>query len=409
LIEYLTKAVRLTSTSYIASLVDHLERSRDTHQPSSEKLHKLHDPAKSVNLTDDRHHLLGYSQGTYGHVAQHRSLVQQQDRQSPSLPSHAIPSSGPITIDLRRYLLQVFLDSIHRIYPILDPSLPWLSPETTVDFDPPPTQAFILQVVCGIACHCDDLHSSILVPLASAAHARALHHIEQATAEQSISTLQVAILLVLYTLFDPTSGNISQQLGFAVRLAIDLAGSDSDEQPVLLSRLYTIIYCLENHVCSVLLRPTSLPEPSSRPLTFSTEDPLEFLCTLYRLQSRIRNGNADEALCNGLSTLFDDVRERFHPNILATLCETCFMLEPSTSMAIRLISAYSDDGYIANFLTAHWVHKAGTMIINASSTADSPLRTDLMLAYGKANALLGKWSVRWDGARILLKALQSRE
>jgi hypothetical protein len=273
--------------------------------------------------------------------------------------------------------------------------------------DAPPAEVFVLHMICAIACHCDEEHSSSLLPLASAAHARALKSIDKATTEPSISTLQVATLLVLYTMFNPASGNISQQLGFAIRLAIDLAGSDIDEQLSILLTLHKVIYCLENYVCSVLARPTSLPEPST-PFTFSTEEPLDFLCTLYRIQSRIREGITDNALYNNLLALDDGVALALHPNICATLSETRLMLKPSSSVAVHLISAYSEYGYIATFLTPHWVHKAGSLIVDAIATAESPVKAELIQAYGNAVALLGKWSGRWEGASTLLKCLQSR-
>jgi len=132
-----------------------------------------------------------------------------------------------------------------------------LSPDTAVEVNTSPAQAFVVQMVCAIACHCVSKHKLALVSLAADAHARALKHIDKATAEPSISTLQVVVLLILYTLFDPKIGNISQQLGFAVRLAIDLAGSDYSEQPSPRLTLHKIIYRLENHFCTVLVRLTS--------------------------------------------------------------------------------------------------------------------------------------------------------
>jgi hypothetical protein len=266
-------------------------------------------------------------------------------------------------------------------------------------------------MVYGIACYCDEVHSTSLVPLAPAAHARALQHIETATAESSISTLQVAILLVLYTLFDPASGNFSQQLGFAIRLAIDLAidlpSPDNLEQTSILSTLHKVIYCLENHVCGVFVRPTSLEEPAT-PLTFSTEETLEFLSTLYRVQSRIRKGIADDATCHALLAISHDAVGKLHPNIQSTLWETRLMLDPSAAVAVRLVAVYSMDRFIATFLTAYWGHKAGCLIVDGVAATEGPSRSELMLAYGNLVSLLGKWRARWDSAGTLLKSLQSR-
>lgn len=364
-----------------------------------------------------KQHYFAFSQGTYRYLGTRSPLLQVetqdwrvgelQNKRASSFPSHAVRSHGDVTPDLQRYLLGHFVDSIHQIYPILDTSQPWLSPDLVVNFDSSPIEAFVLQMVYGIACHCDEAHSSVLLPLATAAHSRALQYFEKATDESSISTLQVAILLVIYTLFDPSSGNLSQQVGFAVRLAIDLAGSDAYEQSPTLSTLHKIIYCLENQACSVLVRPTSLQEPTTA-LTFSTEDPLEFLCTLYRIQARVRSGTVGGTICDALSTITDNAIQELHPNILSTLWETRLMLDASAPTATRLINTYSDDRYIATFLTTHWVHEAGRIIIDAVATAEGSLRADLMLAYGSAVALLSKWSARWSAASTLLKCLQSR-
>ncbi|KAK5058755.1 hypothetical protein LTR84_011019 [Exophiala bonariae] len=243
--------------------------------------------------------------------------------------------------------------------------------------------------------------------LAADAHARALKHIDKATAEPSISTLQVVILLILYTLFDPKSGNVSQQLGFAVRLAIDLAGSDSYEQPSTLLTLHKIIYCLENHVCNVLVRPTSLPEPSLPPRSL-IEEPLDLMCTLYCLRSRTRQHAADDTLDKSFLSLDDVKLHSLHPNARATVWETRLMLDISVSAACQLVETYAEDEYIVTFLTVHWVHKAAMTIVDAEFTSEGQSRHEIILAYGRATAFLGKWSARWEAAGILLDCLHSR-
>lgn len=415
---FLLKDVKgvLTTVSYIASLVDYLERGKDLSGTVPDRPHRL-GTTESREISGDRQHYFAFSKGAYRYLGPQSLLLQVQlheggvnEPNQPrelEFPSHTATNTGVIAPELQRYLLRLFFDSIHQVYPILDPSLPWLSLDTVACMNPPPNQAFVLQMLYAIACHCDQVHSAALVPLASSAHARALRYIEKATAEPSISTLQIAVLLVLYTLFDPTSGNVSQQLGFAVRLAIDLAAADSDEQISTLSILHKVIYCLENHFCSVLVRPATLQEPST-PLTFSTGDPLEFLCTLYRVQARMRNGQLEDSIGDFLLSVNDEAVERLHPNILSTLWETRLMLEPSATAAVRLSAAYSDDRYIATFLTAHWVHKAAVVIIEAVPAAEGPLRSELMLAYGNLVGLLGKWSGRWNGANTFLESMQSR-
>lgn len=327
---------------------------------------------------------------------------------SPSPPFEI--ASGAITPAWHRYLVEVFFDTINQVYTVLDPSMPWLSPDSIMESESSPAQDFMRRMVYSIACYCSDERLSSLQPLAAASHSRALELIGNATAEQSTSTLQVAILLVLHTLFDPAKGNISQQLGFAIRLTMDLAGSDSsdsDEESVLPRTLHNIVYCLENQVCNVLVRPTSLSEPSM-PLNFSTEQPLDFLCTLARLQSRIRHRTLDDSLKKMVMSLKNEMVQRMHPNIVSALWETRLMMESSMEVALGLITAYNTNGYIATFLSTHWVHKAANIIIDGMSTWEDGLRLDPILAYGTATALLGKWSNMWEAANILLKDLESR-
>ena len=376
---------------------------------------QMEDAAKSIDASPARfQHYFASSKGAYRYLGAQSPIltidmdvarlpVTNQSRVSGLFQSRE--ESSTINSDQHRYMLQLFFNSVHKVYPVLDASLPWLSAEMAPDLVYTPPQHFIRQIVYGIACHCDNTHGSLLTRLAGTAHSRALQYIEKATAEQTILTLQVAILLVIYTLFDPTSGNISQQLGFTIRLAMELAGSDDDEQLQILPRLQKIVYSLENHVCSVLVRPTSMPEPTS-PLILSTEDPLEFLCTLYRIQARIRNDTLDDALRQSILTVSDSSLATLHPNIVSTLWETWLLLEPSATAAVRLISAYLDDGYIADCFSIPWIHRAGTVVIDEVQSAAGPLRLELVLAHGQAMALLTKWGAKWDGARIVLSSLQ---
>ncbi|KAL6247144.1 hypothetical protein RBB50_005487 [Rhinocladiella similis] len=364
-------------------------------------------------------HYFAFSGGAYRYLGAQAPLLDfdtPEDRLEtppPTTPDPIFPIRSDvdyeiITPELHRYLTGHFFDSVHQIYPILNPPLPCLSSNGAVDLRSSPNEAFLQQIVYAISCRSDQTHGLFSHPLATAAHSRALQYFERATAESSISTLQVAILLVLYTLFDPSSGNLSQQVGFAARLAIELTGSDPDEPSPTLSNLVKVIYCLENQACGVLVRPTSLQEPGA-PLTFSVEDPLDFLCTLYRIQSRVRTGLLDDsfhATCGPLSRLTDDTLKCLHPNVLSTLRETQFVLHTTAPAAASLVAAYLDDRYIPTFLSAHWVFKAACVIVEAMPTATDALRPHLMQDYGYSTALLGKWSTRWDAARILLDCLQ---
>lgn len=421
--------------SYIASLVDHLEQTEDDILREGTLDRPTH--------TEGGHHF-AYAQGAYRYLGAGSHLLDvhlcerdkprphPRPRPRPCLPP---PSNNNLSPDLRAYLTQLFFDTIHHVYPILDPSSPWL-----VDGDSlSPTHAFLQEMVCAVACHCEsDPQRSSLAPVAAAAYARALRHIEQATAAQAVSTLQVVVLLLLYTLVQPaTGGNISQQLGFAIRLVIDLCESPSegeeegaggeaqaadkadkaDKTPPLAS-LYKVIYCLENHVCGVLVRPTALPEPSEAlvvpsPASLSSSSscsPLDLLSTLYRVQARCRSGRLanHDALRTSIPALAGAVQEaslRLHPNIVAVLGETCLVLDPSSvDAAVLLLDACSDAAFLATFASAYWVHRAGEVVVATLRGKGSDRR--LVRAYGQATALLQAWSGTWEAAGVLRQALE---
>ncbi|CAK7231243.1 hypothetical protein SCUCBS95973_007845 [Sporothrix curviconia] len=359
-----------------------------------------------------------------------------------SLVEH-LEGGESISPDLRMYLTQLFFGTVHQVYPILDPGSPWLSDDAS------PTHAFIQEMVCAVACHCAPQGDPpSLQRLAPAAHARALRHIEQATAAQAVSTLQVVVLLVLYTLVCPaTGGNLSQQLGFAIRLVIDLCeGGDADGgdggQPEgcspPLSSLYRVIYCLENHVCGVLVRPTALPEPAealampsfssfvSSPACSESRS-LGLLCTLYRVQARCRQGRLegqDNAVLRTFVLAFAEAyrhqerQERqqeseekalLNPNVAAVLGETCLVLEPaSVDAAMALLEAYSDAAFLATFASAYWVHRAGNVVVDHLLVGGGTVHGPLLRAYGQATALLQAWAGTWDAARVLRQALEQR-
>lgn len=461
--------------SYIASLVEHLTRDEDTmavvDTPVNASIAAVVPSLSADNAQAS--HLFAYAQGAYRYLGAGSHLldisiddakVNPPNQQSfwPALPPSPLIVTEPIPRDLQAYLTQVFFDTIHQVYPFLSSTNMSLNTRTSSS-----TQEFIQEMVCAIACHCErsgDSPNTVSIgerkrrlrTLGAAAHSRALRHIEQATASQAVSTLQVVVLLVLYTLVCPsTGGNISQQLGFAIRLVIDLceSGSDSEgdddgerERLPTLSLLYKVIYCLENHVCGVLIRPTALPElvePLVMP-TFSEfqanlaqhsvdNRSLDLLCTLYRVQARIRNhgqiesNGPDSALRNSVLAFGEEHHEnekqhqsqageeypkRLHPNVAAALNETCLLLEPtSTIAAVRLIDANTEPDYLATFISPYWVHRAAVIVTGALTDGKVPERLErlqLVRAYGQAVALLTSWASSWDAAGVLRRDLEQR-
>lgn len=230
---------------------------------------------------------------------------------------------------------------------------------------------------------------------------------EMATAEPTIATLQASTLLALYSLFEPRQGNYSQQIGFAVRLAIDLAGSESYEVPPALTSLQTILYCLENQAGSIFVRPTSLQEPL-RPIRFAGVEPLELLCSLFRAQTRYQRGELDDDTRKAFIALVNDEVGDMHPNLAATIGETHLMLDPTTSAAIKLVETCSTPRFVATFVTPYCIQKAACLIVDGYHSGDELLKSEMLFAYSRAMSLLGALSMKWKSAGTIADALQLR-
>lgn len=308
---------------------------------------------------------------------------------------------------MHEYLVRNVFSGIHHVYPILDPQAPFLLLDGGVRDDRAPNDAFALQMLYSISCLCSPEQKS-LSDLGVACYRRALLNIENATVEPSIATLQVATLLALHSLLDPLSGNIGQHIGLAVRLSIGLADTDGPDVSPILWALYPIVYILEAQVATVLDRPNTFPEPAE-PIKFVLSSGTKFLCSLYRLQSRFRNNMLKDngaSIGDAIAVIEKNRTEDVHPNIVSTAFETQILLEPSLAVAIRLLQSYTNQRFIATFVTPHWIHLAGMVIKRAFDTEDMP-RSDLLGAFGTAVSLLTKLSLRWPGAEVLTESLKN--
>jgi hypothetical protein len=279
-----------------------------------------------------------------------------------------------------------------------------------------PWQHFILELVYSIACHhildcaaaTDQDGSYRYRALADECHRRALQHIDHATADMSLITLQAITLLALHSLFDPQRGNFGQLIGFAARLAIDLGsgggtGSSTgrldppDQKEVRMQRIYMSIYCMENQFATALDRPCFLPEPvrspvttraflytnspgsktdglQAQPLQFDPNQPQSLFCSLYRIQSRFRSNPNGHDVAEFLSQqhhigalLEQHVNNTpviLSPNVLALAYETQLLIHADdATTAQRLLAIYTHPRYVRTFLTPQWAYKAGMVVV----------------------------------------------
>jgi hypothetical protein len=322
-------------------------------------------------------------------------------------PTSDLDNDLKITPRMHKYLVENFFNGIHQIYPILDPRTPVLLPNGEISGDISPNDAFSLQMMYSISCLSSPEHEKIS-SLGASCYRRALLNIENAMVEPSFATLQIAALLALHSLLDPSSGNIGQHVGFAVRLSIGLADTDGPDASPFLWAIYPVVYSIENQVSTVLDRINTFPEPLYL-INFVAGNDAKFMCSLYRLQSRFRNNvstNIGASIKDALAVIEKNTTEERHPNIVSTVYETQMLIEPSQIVAIRLLQSYMHPRFIATFVTAHWIYLAGTSIKEAFDIEGIP-RYEMLKAFGMAVSLLTKYSLRWPGAEVMLESLNN--
>jgi hypothetical protein len=230
-------------------------------------------------------------------------------------------------------LLELYLEILQPVYPILDLSERYLAEETPADLTP--NEKFSLNMIYSIGCYIlpstgkkqsaehvwnpsgrlsyHQANSIKYRSLANDYFTKAMEHLEAATVEPNLATLRAVIFLAIHSSFDPKVGNSGQQTALATRLAFDLEsrGNSQEYQPgelQLLQNMHMTIYSLENQVASTLDRPAMFPEPvfylrklvcsnadllQNLDLCFDKSKPAEYMCSLFRLQNRFRK--ADDA------------------------------------------------------------------------------------------------------------------
>lgn len=190
--------------------------------------------------------------------------------------------------DAQKYeLVQVYIGTVHPLYPILDLSARYLAPQLPDNLTD--SENFSLNMICSIACHVmpatarrrhPDGHlfqpsGNLAFNMGNAIRYRdfarpffvdAMKYLEASTVDPTIETLRSVLLLTINSLFDPQSGNIGQQVALASRLALaleyqievqDLGPKDTE----MLRDMHSTIFSIENEIASTLDRPATFPEP----------------------------------------------------------------------------------------------------------------------------------------------------
>lgn len=324
---------------------------------------------------------------------------------------------------MHRFLVRTYFSTIHKFYPFVDSSLPYLASEDASNAALSPSEVFLQQMIYSIACYCIPRDSNRFIPLAKACNRRA-----RATAELSINTLEAVVLLALHSLFDPQKGNFGQLIGFAARLSIDLGCHNTNTVGAKARNLYIAIYCMETKFAVTLDRPSLLPElvwngrnskilsnvPQAQPIDLTSTIAPELSCSLYRLQSRIRGKSSEcdqptaspRADITALETQIE-MHGQTIPNLKTTLYETQLLLGPaSATEAAALLDSYADPQSIHTFLTPQWTYYAGLIILDELHRKPSAPVT-LQNMYGVCLVILDRLSWRWPGATVLSESLKA--
>ncbi|KAF2819376.1 hypothetical protein CC86DRAFT_307077 [Ophiobolus disseminans] len=431
--------------SYIAKLVDHV-RSLSSHQNLS--------PPTSVETSYDgsvmikaepfptevhahHEHHFAYAGESYRYLGAESCLLKSPRMQ----PRNVRP---PLQLDddvddLRLTwtktpekeweLLQLYLEIIQPVYPILDTSpsggrylLQNLPSDLTA------TETFSLNMIYSISCYIlpntgkkpnredtwntsgrlsyHQANSLKFRTLARDYYLKAMEHLETATVDPDIATLRAVLLLAIHSSFDPKSGNVGQQIALSARLAFDLEakGELQELQPnevEVLRNMHMTIFSLENQVASTLDRPALFPEPDSE-LCFDKAKPAEYMCSLFRLQNRFRKGDfvAKEQLKQLLPPL--DEKAELLPIVRISLHMTHLLLNPVWGSAWHVLEAVVSLGGIHVFVTPHWVYRAGTVLIQ---NIPKIFGGNLIQLYSNALLVLELSSWKWPSSASLSESL----
>lgn len=299
--------------SYIAKLVDHVRKLSPEQYPSpatpatpaessSSSMTIQSEPYPTEPYLHYDHHF-AYAGNDYRYLGAESCLLK-----SPRLQPRRIQS--PINLDddvddwqltwkktaaKEWQLLELYLEVIQPVYPILD-----VSPEVgrylvkDLPSDLTPVEIFSLNMIYSIACYTlpssganhnpehdwnpsgrlsyHQANSLKYRVLAMEYYRKAMEHLEAATVDPNMATLRAILLLAIHSSFDPKSGNVGQQIALAARLAFNLkaVAERKELQPndvEVLRNMHMTIFSLENQVASTLDRPALFPEPVGRSIS----------------------------------------------------------------------------------------------------------------------------------------------
>ncbi|KAK6379647.1 hypothetical protein LTS17_005719 [Exophiala oligosperma] len=292
----------------------------------------------------------------------------------------------------------MYFATIHQVYPILDPESQLFTDPQLGRAEASPFEAFVLNGVYSIACHCLPGNNPQLVLLSDTYHREALTHADRVTAELNLEALQAVNLLAMRSLFDSQTGSLGQQVAFAHHLEMELSAREVEETSHALATLRATTYCVGNQMATALDRPSGLVEPDDAQ-TLALPNILMHLCSLYKMQSRFRDGLSMEDM--DVTNAYESDGAELNPLVQAAKSETAFLLRPSSETAMQLLISYHDEHMIFNIFTPHWAYKAGALLLS------DPSQDASQEGYVLAVTVLDRCALKWPNSRALQDMLKA--
>ncbi|KAK1714208.1 hypothetical protein BDP67DRAFT_618126 [Colletotrichum lupini] len=228
----------------------------------------IFDPILKANIPLRRVQLLIEELKVLAKQAPSPSLRTAMRNTIPTLSFQSLISFQPLPESLAAPIFNLFSRSINTFFPIFQPQT--LNNILTTYYHPnavPPrphnTPLFNLIIALGAQT------SSKSTPSLSAL---AEHHFQNAISSlpitcahasrtENVSLLQRTLLICVYTLLQPSAGDVWRHLGFAIRLFLDLShrpSMEEDEDHEVFCMLTRTLYTLESHVSIAFGRPSLL-------------------------------------------------------------------------------------------------------------------------------------------------------
>ncbi|KAF1972810.1 hypothetical protein BU23DRAFT_466577, partial [Bimuria novae-zelandiae CBS 107.79] len=459
----------LLPRSYIAGLIDHV------HKLSSSSVHTNPSPAASGSTVQDPtastpthlvksessttasvgsethsqpahpEHYFAEAAGSYRYLGSEACLVKSPRQKAMELNwGSEEHDDWRISIrqsdDKNHELVEVYLEQIQSLYPILDLSARYLAPVLPTDLTD--VELFDLNMIYSIACHVTPLifskqlrqketfgkpyhptfpqlwqrsgrhtyqmnntHNYRL--LAQNFYETAEHYMEAATAGATIEGLRAILMLAINCLFEPLKGNFGQQIALATRFVMALEQKRHELSPEdvnMIQNMHITIFSLENEIATVLDRPAAFPEPEGA-LRFDPNRPAEYLCSIYRLQNRWRKGDATTKTWALSQLPLLDTKAQLPPSLRLILSQTHLLFNPVWQAAQETLDSAVMTGSIHTYVTPHWVYRAFTSLFKTDWTDFHPL--DITQMYFNALVILEKSSWKWESAAPLGGSLKT--